>query len=91
MLVREIKINMTKTMDINQTQESTEQLIGLYKHFHNNGDIERAEKTEALLKKLLNHEYIIAFCGHFSAGKSTMINSLLGENVLPSSAHSDKC
>lgn len=85
MLVREIKINMTKTMDINQTQESTEQLIGLYKHFHNNGDIERAEKTEALLKKLLNHEYIIAFCGHFSAGKSTMINSLLGENVLPSS------
>ncbi|WP_203362588.1 dynamin family protein [Bacillus sp. REN10] len=43
-----------------------------------------AGKCSDLIEKLDNMEYVIAFCGHFSAGKSTMINELMGENLLPS-------
>ncbi|MFV8829333.1 DUF2913 family protein [Alkalihalobacterium sp. APHAB7] len=42
-------------------------------------------KVDELTSKLRKQEYGIAFCGHFSAGKSTLINELLGEHVLPSS------
>ena len=53
--------------------------------FHQNGDEERAEKAKKLIKKIHDNEFITAFSGHFSAGKSTMINSLIGEQILPSS------
>lgn len=42
-------------------------------------------KMVDLLKKEHQQEFSIAFCGHFSAGKSTMINRLFGEDVLPTS------
>lgn len=76
---------MTKTIELGNTTEAINQLVSLYERFKENGDIERAEKSEKLLKKINNHDFIIAFCGHFSAGKSTMINTLLGEKLLPSS------
>ncbi|WP_066270187.1 dynamin family protein [Bacillus acidicola] len=66
-------------------KETISYVLQLVQHFKENGDTERAEKAESLLKKLHHGEFIVAFCGHFSAGKSTMINKLLGENVLPSS------
>ncbi|WP_151734535.1 dynamin family protein [Paenibacillus tengchongensis] len=34
--------------------------------------------------KLVSQELTLAFCGHFSAGKSSMINRLCGTGVLPS-------
>lgn len=37
-----------------------------------------------LLEKAYAQELTIAFCGHFSAGKSSLINSLCGKTVLPS-------
>ncbi|WP_442594403.1 dynamin family protein [Neobacillus sp. D3-1R] len=43
------------------------------------------KKVKQLAEKAANKEYSVAFCGHFSAGKSTMINRLIGENILPSS------
>ncbi|EIT86855.1 Dynamin family protein [Fictibacillus macauensis ZFHKF-1] len=51
---------------------------------------EQSYPTEApavleLYEKLVQQEFAIAFCGHFSAGKSTMINEIMGENILPSS------
>ncbi|WP_064091400.1 dynamin family protein [Rossellomorea aquimaris] len=49
------------------------------------GDEDRSLKVERLAKKLNDREFILAFCGHFSAGKSTMINHLMGEEILPSS------
>ncbi|MCR8846881.1 dynamin family protein [Rossellomorea sp. SC111] len=61
------------------------QLTAYYDIFLQNGDGERASKVERLAEKLNNHELILAFCGHFSAGKSTMINGLMGEDILPSS------
>ncbi|WP_211268420.1 dynamin family protein, partial [Domibacillus aminovorans] len=57
----------------------------LYEQFIHNEDTERAEKAELFLRKMNDHEFIVAFCGHFSAGKSTMINELTGEALLPSS------
>ncbi|TMU86815.1 hypothetical protein FGG79_01315 [Bacillus sp. BHET2] len=62
-----------------------EQLSAYYDLFLHSGDQERAGKVERLAEKLHNHELILAFCGHFSAGKSTMINRLMGEEILPSS------
>ncbi len=38
-----------------------------------------------LLRKVHKEEFIIAFCGHFSAGKSSMLNELYGEEILPTS------
>ncbi|WP_158736423.1 dynamin family protein [Alteribacillus sp. YIM 98480] len=37
-----------------------------------------------LILKLENKRRTAAFCGHFSAGKSTLINQIIGENLLPS-------
>ncbi|WP_083256227.1 dynamin family protein [Domibacillus iocasae] len=73
-----------------QTAERTLQVIRsrtavLYEQFIHNGDTERAEKAALFLRKLHENEFIVAFCGHFSAGKSTMINELTGESLLPSS------
>lgn len=44
----------------------------------------QAGKLQQLIDKARQGEMSIAFCGHFSAGKSTMINTLLGRELLPS-------
>lgn len=48
-------------------------------------DEERLKKAASLAKKLIEEEFVIGFAGHFSAGKSSMINALTGEDLLPSS------
>lgn len=48
------------------------------------GDKNLAAKMAQLIDKVRTGEMSIAFCGHFSAGKSTMINTLLGKDILPS-------
>ncbi|PFP31303.1 Dynamin family protein [Bacillus sp. AFS073361] len=60
-------------------------IISIYEYLMNQEDFEHAKKIKQLAKKLENREFLIAFCGHFSAGKSTMINQLVGEKLLPSS------
>src|SRR5690606_2042842 len=57
----------------------------LYKIFADNEDTERASKAELFAKKILKNNFIIGFAGHFSSGKSSMINALTGETLLPSS------
>lgn len=49
------------------------------------GDLANMHKIRQLRDKLHAGTFIVAFCGHFSAGKSTMINTLVGSKVLPSS------
>ncbi|MBM4762065.1 dynamin family protein [Bacillus sp. B15-48] len=65
------------------------QLLGkimkLNKLFKQHEDMEAAGKSQELGRKTLEKEFAIAFCGHFSAGKSSMINRLIGEDILPSS------
>ncbi|WP_342512175.1 dynamin family protein [Sporosarcina sp. FSL K6-1522] len=53
--------------------------------FTMNDDEDRLNKTALFAKKLIDKEYTIGFAGHFSAGKSSMINALTGEDLLPSS------
>ncbi|ARJ40237.1 GTPase [Sporosarcina ureae] len=53
--------------------------------FSNNEDDERKAKTTLLANKIIDKEYTIAFAGHFSAGKSSTINALTGDDLLPSS------
>lgn len=78
--------NMVQTANKQQTISSLKnKILALYEYLIKQGDTENAEKTKQLAKKLQNKEFMIAFCGHFSAGKSTMINKVVGENLLPSS------
>lgn len=53
--------------------------------FKMNGDEDRFNKITSFGRKLLEAEYVIGFAGHFSAGKSSMINALTGVDLLPSS------
>jgi len=61
------------------------QMAALYEMFNENKNIQSGDRVKDLAVKLQKQEYSIAFCGHFSAGKSSMINTLMGENILPSS------
>lgn len=68
-----------------QNEAQLEQALILLEGLKQNKDNERIQKVEKLIKKIYDREFITAFSGHFSAGKSTMINALIGEEVLPSS------
>ena len=57
----------------------------LGKLFTMNGDKSRFDKLTLFGEKLVDEEYMIGFAGHFSAGKSSMINALTGVDLLPSS------
>lgn len=49
------------------------------------GDSRHADKMMQLESKLASGQLYFAFCGHFSAGKSSLINRLCGAKLLPSS------
>ncbi|OBZ17508.1 dynamin family protein [Bacillus sp. FJAT-26390] len=49
------------------------------------GDTLHAKQAQELNSKLTDGRLTVAFCGHFSAGKSTLINRLCGTKLLPSS------
>ncbi|MCA0754349.1 dynamin family protein, partial [Paenibacillus sp. N4] len=49
------------------------------------GDTRHARQAQELQSKLTDGRLTVAFCGHFSAGKSTLINRLCGAKLLPSS------
>ncbi len=77
---------MIQTADRQETIRTLKgKLSTAYEYLLNQHDQENAGKVKQLARKLQSEEFAIAFCGHFSAGKSTMINRLIGENLLPSS------
>ncbi|MDG0813049.1 dynamin family protein [Cohnella rhizosphaerae] len=49
------------------------------------GDASTGVKLDELAGKLALDIATLAFCGHFSAGKSTLVNGLCGAQLLPSS------
>jgi GTPase Era involved in 16S rRNA processing len=49
------------------------------------GDKVKAGKFQELSEKLAQGRLTIAFCGHFSAGKSTLVNAICGTTLLPAS------
>jgi len=76
---------MVYTKEKQSLQQWMRKLVCLHDELKKKNDLENAEKVSQLIKKVYHEEFIIAFCGHFSAGKSSMINKLIGEQILPSS------
>ena len=72
-----------------QTKETTKQwnakLYNILETLHTTEDYKSAKKVAQLIDKIENNELMLAFCGHFSAGKSSFINELLQEQILPAS------
>lgn len=68
-----------------QIQSLLQQSSIQYIIYRKNQDTERMEKLNLFARKLLQKEYVIGFAGHFSAGKSSMINALSGEDILAAS------
>ncbi|WP_332648942.1 dynamin family protein [Lysinibacillus sp. 54212] len=68
-----------------QIEQLLQQSAIQYIIYSQNQDAERIEKLHLFARKLLQKEYVIGFAGHFSAGKSSMINALSGENILATS------
>lgn len=64
---------------------SDAQLAYSYHLFLQNDDKKNAEKLIDLYEKKRDGEYVISFTGHFSAGKSSLINYLIGKEMLPNS------
>ena len=67
------------------TALTSNHFASFYETMKANGDINNAEKIIDLYEKKQNDEFNISFAGHFSAGKSSLINYLLGKDVLPKS------
>ncbi|OEH55856.1 hypothetical protein AQ616_06675 [Oceanobacillus sp. E9] len=61
------------------------QIIALYERMREYSDFIHADRMIDVLEKYQNQELIIALVGHFSAGKSSMINHLMGLELLANS------
>ncbi|OZU90196.1 hypothetical protein CIL03_03370 [Virgibacillus indicus] len=72
-------------LDIIQSTISLSSLAASHKLMLDNGDEKNAKKIRELYEKLDKNELMISFAGHFSAGKSSMINALTGKEILPKS------
>ncbi|MDO7905004.1 dynamin family protein [Paenibacillus sp. JX-17] len=66
------------------TYEESKPLKSLMDYWSGEGNELAAGRARDLINKLGQNELTIAFCGHFSAGKSSLINSLCRRQVLPS-------
>jgi GTPase Era involved in 16S rRNA processing len=78
-------LNMGSVTQQTSLTQWLKKIINVYDVFIAHGDETNAKKAKQLLEKTASGQFAIAFCGHFSAGKSSMINALLGEPLLPSS------
>ncbi|SDC58615.1 small GTP-binding protein domain-containing protein [Terribacillus halophilus] len=70
-----------------RTAETTElfSLSALYQFFETEKEGQYSKKALDLVEKAEKGTAFICFTGHFSAGKSSIINALLGNQVLPAS------
>lgn len=70
-----------------RTAETTElfSLSALYQYFEAENETRYSKKALDLVEKAERGTAFICFTGHFSAGKSSLINALLGDQVLPAS------
>lgn len=64
---------------------SKEHLLSLYELMKVNGDEVNRNKMVDLYEKFVNDQLVISFAGHFSAGKSSIINYIMGKDILPNS------
>lgn len=66
-------------------QESLDLLYKLKKEIEKSSNTSLIKQINEMIKKVYNKQYTVSFVGHFSAGKSTLINNVIGQNILPSS------
>lgn len=69
---------VTQFEKIFQTYDRTERYLDLSDNFKSYVDDKRS-----WIDRLESAEFPVAFLGHFNTGKSTMINAILGKNILP--------
>jgi len=65
--------------------QNLNRLAKLYQLYLQEEDATSAKRIKELLKKAYSSEFSISFCGHYSAGKSSMINALMNKPILPAS------
>ncbi|ASB88771.1 dynamin family protein [Bacillus sonorensis] len=70
---------------VNTKDELKRRAGAVFKELKKNGDEKRAEQLASVIQKWARKEVYIALCGHYSAGKSSLVNALLQEHVLPTS------
>lgn len=68
-----------------QSSVTDQHFANLYQTIMDNNDVENADRIVDIYEKHTKQEVMISFAGHFSAGKSSMINELLGKAILPKS------
>ncbi|MFU0791088.1 dynamin family protein [Virgibacillus proomii] len=76
---------MGSTTTISSAPLMFEKIAFAYQKMLDHQDQVSAEKILDLYKKYKEQELMICFAGHFSAGKSSMINTLLDHDILPNS------
>ncbi|WP_203232055.1 dynamin family protein, partial [Paenibacillus pinistramenti] len=74
-----------KPITVSLEQDLQHRLGQLEEQLRADQDQQAEQVIQELKHKLSKQELVVAFCGHFSAGKSSLINTLCGKRVLPSS------
>lgn len=75
---------MMETITVRSDITLQEQLERLEKWYASHGDALVQRENSDLRQKLSEGNLTLSFCGHFSAGKSSLINTLCGKPMLPS-------
>lgn len=70
---------------MDRNQASLDLLYKLKKEIEKSSNQQLIKQINEMIKKIYNEQYTVSFVGHFSAGKSTLINNVIGQNILPSS------
>lgn len=70
---------------MDRNQASLDLLYKLKKEIEKSSNQPLIKQINEMIKKIYNEQYTVSFVGHFSAGKSTLINKVIGQNILPSS------
>lgn len=77
-------MNSYKKEYIEKKEEVLECLEKAKDFLTSNGYEHQAETVDSQMQNLKNGEFSISVVGEFSAGKSTFLNALMGEKILPS-------
>lgn len=83
--IMEPKMNTATNLD-EVRQQAIAQLEALQKYLNEKGRTKEAEDISEEVTKIRDNTYQIAFVATFSSGKSTLINAMLGNDILPSMA-----
>lgn len=79
------EVRTLKVLEQTKTNVTEDQLASLYQLMREHKDETNANKILDLYEKLTNNHFHVSFTGHFSAGKSSIINYLLEKELLPKS------